>query len=57
MNRNPTFHILSGFATIFLVLALLGLTYLAGTAALASATAAGRAGSWRMGQKEKEGPR
>jgi len=48
MNRNPAFHVLSGFATILLVLALLGLTYLAGTAALASATAAGRAGSWRM---------
>jgi len=43
MNRNPAFHVLSGFATILLVLALLavGLTPM-------SAAAVGRAGSWRM---------
>jgi nitrate/nitrite-specific signal transduction histidine kinase len=43
MNRNPTSRILSGFATILLVLALLavGLTPM-------SAAAVGRAGSWRM---------
>ena len=46
MNRSPAFHVLSGFATIFLVLALLFLA----TASLPGsyATARSRAGSWRM---------
>jgi len=46
MNRNPTSHILSGFATILLVLALLAGCCLTSTAV--ATWAAGRAGSWRM---------
>ena len=45
MNRNPTSHILSGFATIFLVLALLVVPTLTAAAVAANAS---RAGSWRM---------
>ena len=48
MNRNPASHILSGFATILLVLALLAgwCTTIAINAPVSAA--AGRAGSWRM---------
>ena len=46
MNRSPAFHALSGFAAIFLVLALLAGCCLTSTAV--ASRAAGRAGSWRM---------
>jgi len=45
MNRNLAFHILSGFAAIFLVLALLVVGAVEGSTTLAQV---GRAGSWRM---------
>ena len=45
MNRSPASHILSGFATIFLVLALLPV--LLGPVGGAGAESS-RAGSWRM---------